>query len=157
MKPTIKGGFICNICVKVSHLPRGIFYCFVSLETVKTSSGQMRHPYAYVPKESTLNLNKKFILVFVMKWSYSDNVISVVSPFYQLNQPFLSLARTKYLFLYDQFDFHSMSVYRQCCWLVNRVQPKLSWWKVTVTNMTRNNISSNLLTSHLLPLQTCSR
>ena len=27
-----EGGFICNIRVKASHLPIGIFYCFLSLK-----------------------------------------------------------------------------------------------------------------------------
>ena len=49
----------------------------------------MRHLHEYVPRESTLNLSEKFILVFVMKWRYRENVISAVSSFYQLKQPFL--------------------------------------------------------------------
>ena len=39
----------------------------------------MRRLHGYVPRESSLNLSEKFILVFVMKWRYRENVISVVS------------------------------------------------------------------------------
>ena len=50
-----QGGFIC-IRVWLSHLLAGIFVLFLSLKTIKRSSGQMQQFCAHVANESTLIL-----------------------------------------------------------------------------------------------------
>ena len=57
---SVMGGFIYNKRVQLSHLPAGSFLLFLSLQTIKDSSEQMRKLYSYVANASTLCLFYKF-------------------------------------------------------------------------------------------------